>query len=215
MLLGRLVERTQQCAALHPCALLNRIDANHTHWGQIDHQPVIRNSQPDHAMSAATHADFEAEIAGSQNRGPHVRDITTASDQPWSPVDHRVPYRPRRVVARISRYEDLEGGKVLFLMSMVRSTSTRSSLSWPFRGGGMARLPSRSRLRLSGQGLVIFELDRFFRGQRRSPVERANHGPPGKDLSQRILALQIVLLGVKELAEDEVEGGGLLAGRHP
>src|SRR5438309_9331876 len=62
------------------------------------------------------------------------------------------------VVLRISidklnaevRYEDLEGGKVLFLMSMVRSTSTRSSLSWPFRGGGMARLPSRSRLRLSG-----------------------------------------------------------------
>ena len=56
---------------------------------------------------------------------------------------------------------------------------------------------------------MIFELDRFFRGQRRSPVERANHGPPGKDLSQRILALQIILLGVKELAEDEVEGGGI------
>ena len=97
--------------------LLNRIDANHTHRGQIDHQPVIRNSQPDHAMSAATHADFEAEIAGSQNRGPHVRDSATASDQPWSPVDHRVPYRPRRVVARISRYEDvaIEGLRQAFL----------------------------------------------------------------------------------------------------
>src|SRR5437764_15177555 len=100
-------------------------------------------------------------------------------------------------------------------MSMVRSTSTRSSLSWPFRGGGMARLPSRSRLRLSGQGLVIFELDRFFRGPRRSPVERANDGPPGRDLSPRILALQIVFLGVKGLAEAEVAGRGLRPGHHP
>src|SRR5438477_10373294 len=140
MLLGRLVERTQQCAALRPCALLNRIDANHTHRGQIDHQPVIRNSQPDHAMSAATHADFEAEIAGSQNRGPHVRDSTTASDHPWSPVDHRVPYRPRRVVARISRYEDvaIEGFRQAFLdhvtMTAVGRETHRSVERVSYRG---------------------------------------------------------------------------------
>src|ERR1700682_1656569 len=106
MLLGRSVERTQQCAALHPGAPLNRIDTTRTHRGEIDHQPVIRDPQADHAMSAATHADLEVEIAGRLNSCPHVRDIAAANDQAWLPVDHRVPDRARGVKARISRYKD-------------------------------------------------------------------------------------------------------------
>src|ERR1700730_10099655 len=103
MQLGRSVERTEQRAALHPRTLLDRIDANRTHRREIDHQPVIRDAVADHAVSAATHADLEVESAGGPHRGPHVRDVAAASDQTGPPVDHRVPYRTRRVVARIAR----------------------------------------------------------------------------------------------------------------
>ena len=58
-------------------------------------------------MSAASHADLEVEIAGRPNSCLHVADIATPSDQPWSPVDHRVPNRPSRVVAGISGQEDI------------------------------------------------------------------------------------------------------------
>src|SRR5260370_42626696 len=103
MRLGRSVERTQQCAALYPGALLNRIDSNRTHWGEIDHQPVIRNPQADHAMSAATHADLEVETAGRPNSCPYVRDTAAANDQARLAVAPPVPYRTRRVIARTSR----------------------------------------------------------------------------------------------------------------
>src|ERR1700736_4674969 len=117
MLLGRPVQRTEQRATLHPGALRNRIDPNRTHRGEIDHQPVIRDPLAEHAMSAATHADLEVEIAGRPNRCLHVGDAAAANDQAWSPVDHRVPYRARRVEARISRYEHVavEGLRQAFL----------------------------------------------------------------------------------------------------
>ncbi len=105
MCLGGSVDRTQQRAALYPRALLNRIHTNRTHRGQIDHQPVIRDPQADHAMPAATYADLEVEIAGRPNGCPHVGDSMAASDEAWSPVDHGVPYRARGVIARIPRGE--------------------------------------------------------------------------------------------------------------
>jgi hypothetical protein len=53
-------------------------------------------------MSAATHADLEVEIAGSPNSCLHVRDTAASNDQARLPVDHRVPYGTRRVIAEIS-----------------------------------------------------------------------------------------------------------------
>src|SRR6266581_6455145 len=105
MCLGRPVERTQQRATLNPCALLTRIDADLPHRGQIDHHPVIRNPQADHAMPTATHTDLEPKIASGPNGCRHVGDSAAASDEAWSPVDHGVPYRARGVIARISRGE--------------------------------------------------------------------------------------------------------------
>ena len=105
MLLGRPVQRTQKGAALYPRARLNRIDTNRTHRGEIDHQPVMRHPLAEHAMSTATNADLEVEIAGRPNSCPYVGDIAAANDEAWPPVDHRVPYRARRVIAGISRYE--------------------------------------------------------------------------------------------------------------
>jgi hypothetical protein len=58
-------------------------------------------------MSATTHADLQIEIAGRPNSGLHVRYIAAANDEAWPPVDHRVPYRARRVKARISGCEDV------------------------------------------------------------------------------------------------------------
>jgi hypothetical protein len=116
MLLGRSIHRTQQGAPLHPGALLTRIDSDRSHRGEIDHQPVIWDPLADHAMSAATHANLQAEIAGGQNRSPHVPDGAAANDQAWPAVDHRVPYRTCRVIARISRYEHvaIEGFRQAF-----------------------------------------------------------------------------------------------------
>src|SRR6267378_1887075 len=116
MLLGRSVERTQQCAALHPRALANRIDANRTHRSEVDHQARMRDRMADDAMSATPHADLEPEIAAGPNSCLHVRDIAAANDESWSPVDHRIPDGARGVVAGISRYEHvaIEGRRQAF-----------------------------------------------------------------------------------------------------
>src|ERR1700682_5734410 len=105
MLLGRSVEHPEQCAALHPGALPTRIDANASHRGEIDHQPVMRDREADHTMSAAPHADLEVEIASSPHRCPDVPNSAAADDDAWAPVDHRVPHRARRVVAGIARFQ--------------------------------------------------------------------------------------------------------------
>jgi glutathione S-transferase len=109
MLLGRAVERAEKCAALHPGALSNRIDPDRTHGGEIDHQAIIRNSQADHAVSPATHADLEIEIACRPNRCLHIRHIAAANDETGPPIDHRIPNGARRVVAGISRLEHVAG----------------------------------------------------------------------------------------------------------
>jgi len=80
MLLGRLVHRSQQCAALHPRALLNRVDTHCTHRREINHQSVIGDPHADHAVSAATHAGLEVEIAGRPHSGPYVRHVAAAND---------------------------------------------------------------------------------------------------------------------------------------
>jgi hypothetical protein len=105
MLLGRAIKCTQQCPALHPGSLLNRIDANRPHRCEVDHESVIRDRLAEHAVSAAPHADLEVEIARRSNGCLHVRGIAAASDEAWPPVDHRVPHRARRVIARISRHQ--------------------------------------------------------------------------------------------------------------
>ena len=107
MRLVRSVERTQQCAALHPGAFLSRVDTHRPHRCEIDRQPVPRDPEAEHAVSAAAHADLDVEIPGRQNGCPHVRDITAACDQTRPPIDHRVPYRARRVVGWISGYDDV------------------------------------------------------------------------------------------------------------
>src|SRR5438874_6268479 len=107
MRLGRSVERPQECAALDPGALLTRVDTNRTHRSEIDHQPIIWDSQAQHAVSTATDAELEVQVARGPNRCPHVRDVVAASDQARPPVDHRVPYRARRVIARVSGGEDI------------------------------------------------------------------------------------------------------------
>src|SRR3982074_3491271 len=107
MSLARSVERTQQCATLHPRAHLNRIDTHRPHGREIDHQPVIRDSKADHAVSAAAHANLEVEISARDPRCLPVRDTAAADDEPWPPVDQRVPNGTRRVVATISLHEDI------------------------------------------------------------------------------------------------------------
>src|ERR1700716_3186389 len=109
MLLGRTGERTEKCTALHPGALSNRIDPDRTHRREIDHQAIIRDPQADHAVSPATHADLEIEIACRPNRCLYIRHIAAASDETWPPIDHRIPHGARRVVAGISRYEHVAG----------------------------------------------------------------------------------------------------------
>ena len=107
MRLGRSVERPQECAALDPGALLTRVDTNRTHRSEIDHQPIIWDSQAQHAVSTATDADLEVQVARRPNRCPHVRNAAAANHETWSPVDHGVPYRARRVIARVSGGEDV------------------------------------------------------------------------------------------------------------
>ena len=117
MFLRRSVKRTQQCAALHPGALLDWIDPNRAHRGEIDHQAVIRHPETEHAVSAAAHADLEVEIAGRPNSCPHSRDMAAAKDQAWAPVDRRVPHRARRVIPGVSRSQDvaIDGLRQAFL----------------------------------------------------------------------------------------------------
>src|SRR5260370_24210705 len=58
-------------------------------------------------MAAEPPADVETAVARRLNRCLHVHALAAACDEPRPPVDHCVPYRARRIVARISRDEDV------------------------------------------------------------------------------------------------------------
>ena len=63
------------------------------HRRQVDHQAVLGDGEPDHAVPAAAHADLEVEVAGGPDGGHHVADAGAADDQPRPAVDHGVPDR--------------------------------------------------------------------------------------------------------------------------
>ena len=57
------IERAEQRPALHPGATALRIHADAAHRGQVDHEPVVRDAQAEHAVPAAAHADLEVALA--------------------------------------------------------------------------------------------------------------------------------------------------------
>jgi hypothetical protein len=100
-----LVERAEERTALNPGAALLGIDADAAHRREVDHEPVLRNGEPQDGMPAAAHADLEIVVAGKPDRGCDVVAARAADDRPRAPVDHGVPDSARFVTSDAARHQ--------------------------------------------------------------------------------------------------------------
>ena len=75
-------------------------------------------------MTAAAHGQRYIAVAGEVDRIDHVGDTRAANDHRWSPVDHAVPDFARRLVARLTRPDELTA--YLFLELLYRRLGDHS-----------------------------------------------------------------------------------------
>ena len=96
------IERSEQGAALDAGAPARGIHPDPGHRRQVDHHPVVGDAHPEHAVTAAAHAELEVALAAVPDRLGHVARARAPHDRARPPVDHRVPHRPGLVVARVA-----------------------------------------------------------------------------------------------------------------
>ena len=101
------VELAPRGAGLCDDALGIRVDPDPLHRRQVDDDPAVGGGEPRQAVSPAPHRDLEVLAAREVDGGDHVRDAGAADDQRRTLVDHPVPDRACRVVARVRHGDDL------------------------------------------------------------------------------------------------------------
>src|SRR4051812_29315362 len=89
-------------APLDPHRARGRIDAHALHWREVDHQPVVADTETGAVVPAATDGNEEVALAREGDGGNHVRDARAARDEAGLTVDHRVVDRAGGVVAVVA-----------------------------------------------------------------------------------------------------------------
>ena len=107
MRLRRCIHVGQRRARVHRGAARLGIDAHRGHLREVDDNAVVADGTAGDVVAAAAHGEQQAELAREINRPRHVRRVLTAHDDCRAPIDHRVPDRPRLVVARVAGQEQL------------------------------------------------------------------------------------------------------------
>jgi hypothetical protein len=107
--LRRIVEVTEERAALHARDSPVRVDLDTPDAGEVDHDSVVAGRKPGDAVPAAADGDQQVLFAGEPERRDHLVDVGRAHDERRTSVRHSVPHSSRLVVAGIFREDDLAG----------------------------------------------------------------------------------------------------------
>ena len=97
------IELAERHSWLYARDALFRVDMHGPHRRQVDQEPAIADRVAGDVVTAAAHCYEQAVVARKAHGTNHiVRDPATHNGA-WSPIDHRVPDRPRLVVTRFIR----------------------------------------------------------------------------------------------------------------
>jgi hypothetical protein len=84
-----------------------RVDTDHVHFPEVDHQTVVTHGSSRNVVSTTFHREKQIQVTGEVDGGHYVCSTGASDDNGRLLVDHRVPHRPCLVVSVVSRLEDL------------------------------------------------------------------------------------------------------------
>jgi len=103
------VELGEERPAAHAGSPPLGVDLRAAHPRKIDHDPVVARREARDAVATAPDRDDELLLPGETERRDDVFGARRPHDQRRPPVDHAVPDRTRRVIARVVGPYDLPG----------------------------------------------------------------------------------------------------------
>ena len=74
----------------NPHGLVDRINPDPVHQGEIDHQPIVATPQPRSIVGAAAYRREKLVLPAKADRRDHIGNIGAARDQQRPLIDHRV-----------------------------------------------------------------------------------------------------------------------------
>jgi hypothetical protein len=104
--LGGHIDVPEQGAAGHPRATGVGVDPYLVHPPEIDHDAVVDDRLPGHAVGPATDCDLQPLLEGEPDGGLHVGLVAALRHDERTSVDGRVPYASTLVVRRVVGGDD-------------------------------------------------------------------------------------------------------------
>jgi hypothetical protein len=95
------IDRSQQATACETTSARFLVHRDFAHARQIDHHSVIASAESSEAVPSAPYGCEDSRSHSCPDRGLHIRDTSTASDQARAAGHHAVPDASRRLVLRI------------------------------------------------------------------------------------------------------------------
>jgi hypothetical protein len=101
------IELAERHSRLYTRDALFRVNMHRPHRRQVNQKPAVADRVASDVVAATAHRHEQAVVARKAYGTDHIACGPATHDRTWSPIDHRIPNRPRLVVTGFIRKQRL------------------------------------------------------------------------------------------------------------